>query len=47
MKCPNPKCDNESMKLIVDEEVVFGRWQKRFICHCGAYVQLEYDLFEV
>jgi len=46
MKCPNPKCDNFEMKCIVDELLTAARVQKRYICKCGAYVLIEYDLFE-
>jgi len=44
MECPNPRCDNKTMKCIVNEKIHKYRIQQRFICYCGAYVQLEYDL---
>lgn len=45
MKCPKPTC-NHDMKQIVQDNLTPARIQKRFICRCGAYVLIEYDLYE-
>ena len=46
MKCPNPICNNNEMKMIVRDTLTRCRLQKRYICYCGAYVLVEYDLCE-
>jgi hypothetical protein len=46
IKCPNPECKYDDMKCIVNEPIAGCRVQQRFICRCGAYVQLEWDTCE-
>ena len=46
MKCPNPKCTNETMKIIASEKLTRCRIELRYICYCDAYVQVQYDVCE-
>jgi len=46
MKCPNPKCTNEIMKIIASDKLTRCRLELRYICYCGAYVLVQYDVCE-
>ena len=46
MKCPKPTCDKTMKQIVYEDTMPPSRIQKRFICACGAYVLIEYDLWE-
>ena len=46
MKCPKPTCEETMKQIVFDSSMPPNRVEKRYICKCGAYVLVQYDLWE-